>query len=108
MDMVYKNLPMEICTVVIMSIACLQVKGFIIGLIKVILREILLMGSGKVKESGKKEREIAINMMGTTRVIKNGAMDSLLGQVEMSTKAIMKAMYVAAMEKCFGLKGVNI
>lgn len=83
-------------------------KGLIIGLIKVILRAILSTDFGKVKESGKKEQGIAINMRDTIRTIRNGAMDSLLGQAATFIKAIIKAMYVVVMEKCIGRMEVII
>lgn len=55
-----------------------------------------------VKEFGKKELEIVINMKDITKMIKNGDMENSHGLVVISTKGIMKEMCAAAMEKCFG------
>jgi hypothetical protein len=47
-------------------------------------------------------------MRDTIRMIRNGDMDSLLGQAATFIKAIIKATYVVVMEKCIGQMEVFI
>ncbi len=62
----------------------------IIGKTKAILKDIFLMVFVKVKDYGKKEPEIVINIKVNIKVIKNGDMEFLPGQTVTFIKAVIK------------------
>lgn len=80
----------------------------IIGKTKVISKDIFLMVFVKVMDYGKKELEIVINIKVNTKAIKNGDMEFLLGQTVTFIKAVIKEIWEAVMDKCFGKMGAII
>jgi len=62
----------------------------ITGKTKVISKDIFLMDLEPGRDYGKRELEIVISMKVNTNMIRNGAMEYLLGQMEMFLKEIIK------------------
>ena len=86
----FKDLLMEIFIRVIFKMINQMGTVNIIGKTKVILKDIFLMVFVKVKDYGKREPEIVINIKVNIKAIKNGDMEFLLGQMVISIKAVIK------------------
>lgn len=104
----FKDLLMEIFIRVIFKMINQMGTVNIIGKTKVILKDIFLMVFVKVKDYGKREPEIVINIKVNIKAIKNGDMEFLLGQMVISIKAVIKETWEMVMDKCFGKMGAII
>jgi hypothetical protein len=80
----------------------------IIGKINHISKVISKMDSDAEEVFGNVELVRLINIKANTKMIKNGAMEYLLGQTEIYIKVIIKGILGMVMEKCFGKMAVII
>lgn len=80
----------------------------IIGKMAVIIKGTLIRECEAAMESGKKEREFAINMKDNLKITKNKAMEFILGDVATYTKEITKIICETVTDKCFGRMAISI
>ena len=86
----------------------LMVLDSIIGKIIVITKDTLIREYEADMEFGKKERVFAISMKDNLKIIKNKAMEFILGDVATYIKGIIKIICEMVMDKCFGRMAIFI
>ena len=79
-----------------------------IGQTKAISKATLKMDFVVVKAFGSEEQATVINMMVSTKMIRNGDMEFLLGPLATSIKDSIGLIIGMAMVKCFGFKAIGI
>ena len=80
----------------------------ITGQTKATLKVTLKMDFVVVKAFGNEERATVINMKASTKMIRNGDMESLLGPLVMRIKDNIGLIIGMAMAKCIGFKAIGI
>lgn len=102
MDKAWKSLLMEIFTRDIFKTINRMDMESITGRTKATLRDTFQTDSGRVKGFGKRAQEIAINIRASTKTTRNGDTAFLHGQMEISSREIIRQIIDMAMDKCTG------